>query len=359
MSLASPSAVPVTVLSGFLGAGKTTVLNRLLANREGRRLAVIVNDMSEVNIDAELIADAEPALTRADEALVAMSNGCICCTLREDLLIEVSRLARAGRFDAIVVESSGISEPMPVAETFTFESDTGEQLMDIARLDTMATVVDANQFFENYRTLEGLADRLLAVSGDDRRKIAPLLADQIEFADVILLSKTDLTPPTDVARVRAVVAALNPVALIYDAPLGDVPIDRLVDTGLFSLDKAGRHAGWLKELRGEHVPETEEYGISSFVYTAARPFVHDRLVEAVQRTRLKGVLRSKGLVWTTAEPGHALAWSQAGGIFSLKPFRAWRRRDDGAFAGGQKLVFIGMDMDETRLRRQLDAALAP
>jgi G3E family GTPase len=345
--------IPVTVLSGFLGAGKTTVLNHLLANRAGKKYAVIVNDMSEVNIDAELIKNNEVALDRSEERLVEMSNGCICCTLREDLLIEVEKLARDGRFDAIIIESSGISEPLPVAETFTFEDSLGKSLMRIARLDTMVTVVDAAQFMELYQSAETLATTGVGLDAADERTIVHLLTDQIEFADVILLSKTDLVVSKEVDIVRALITKLNPGAKVYEIKNGSISSEHIINTGLFSLEHAAENAGWLKELRGEHVPETEEYGISSFVFTAKRPFDHQKLTSLLESGVLKNILRSKGFAWVNNKPEVALMWSQAGNIINLDPYGYWTESGKEE----QKIVFIGTNLDKQRTTDFLMAAL--
>ncbi|MCU0678122.1 MAG: GTP-binding protein [Candidatus Pacebacteria bacterium] len=349
----SNSPVPVTVLSGFLGAGKTTVLNYLLKNRDGKKFAVIVNDMSEVNIDAELVKNGEVALDRAEERLVEMSNGCICCTLREDLLIEIEKLAAEGRFDAIIIESSGISEPLPVAETFTFEQADGRVLMDSARLDTMVTVVDAAQFMETWQSAEKLADRGMGVGGDDERTIVHLLTDQIEFADVVLLSKTDLATPEVINSVHALITKLNPRAKIISIKNGEVPLAEIINTGLFSLEVAVQNAGWLKELRGEHVPETEEYGISSFVYTAKRPFDSAKLQELLESGKLWNILRSKGFAWLASTPKTAMLWSQAGNIINIDPYGHWEDES----TAEQKIVFIGQQLDKELTKQYLNAAL--
>lgn len=346
---------PATVLSGFLGAGKTTVLNHLLKNREGKKFAVIVNDMSEVNIDAELVKNGEVALDRAEEKLVEMSNGCICCTLREDLLIEIEKLTREGKFDAIIIESSGISEPLPVAETFTFEQTDGSVLNDSAHLDTMVTVVDAAQFMDTWASAEKLTDRGMGVGDEDERTIVHLLTDQIEFADVILLSKVDLATPEKLLAVRGLITKLNPGAKILEIKNGEVPITEIVDTGLFSLEKAATNAGWLKEIRGEHIPETEEYGISSFVYTANRPFDGQKLNELLESGKLSNILRSKGFAWVNNKPELAMMWSQAGNIINLDPYGYWEEPSK----ANQKIVFIGQNLDKEVTRGYLDEILVP
>jgi G3E family GTPase len=351
------SPIPVTVFSGFLGAGKTTVLNHVLANRKGLRVAVIVNDMSEVNIDAELVKSNEAALDRTEEKLVEMSNGCICCTLREDLLKEVSKLAHEGKFDAILIESSGISEPLPVAETFTFEDENGKALMNIARLDTMVTVVDAKQFLENYQTSDTLVDKEIGLSNQDERTIVHLLTDQIEFADVVLLSKVDLAERSEVEKVKAIISSLNPAAKIYEIQKGNIDLHKILNTNLFSMDKAASNAGWLREMRGEHIPETEEYGISSFVFTANKPFSYNKLVELLESGKLKPVLRSKGFAWTDQKPTTAMMWSQAGNIINLDPYGHWNKRKDGSLNAEQKIVFIGVEMDKEGIVEELNNAL--
>ncbi len=323
--------IPVTVLSGFLGVGKTTVLNHILANRQGLKVAVIVNDMSEVNIDADLIENNELALDRTEEKLVAMSNGCICCTLREDLLLEVSKLTQEGKFDAILIESSGISEPLPVAETFTFEDVYGRTLMDIARLDTMVTVVDTKNFLTNFDSSKTLVDEKIGLSNADERSIVHLLTDQIEFADVILLSKVDISTVEEINKVKGLITKLNPDAKIYEIENGKIDLNKIINTNIFNFEKAAQNAGWLKEIRGQHIPETEEYGISSFVFKSYKPFDHKKLLDLLDSGKLKNILRSKGFVWTNKQEDIALMWSQAGNIINLDPYGYWSLQEDGKY----------------------------
>ncbi len=369
--------LPVTVLSGFLGAGKTTVLSHILNNRQSRKVAVIVNDMSEINIDSATV-QSEITLNRSEEKLVEMSNGCICCTLREDLLIEVGKLAADGRFDYLVIESTGISEPLPVAETFTFSDENGVSLQEVAALDTMVTVVDAVNFLPDYEAARNLKDTGESLGEEDERSVADLLVDQVEFADVILISKIDLVAPTEVERLTAVLRSLNTTARIIPVRNGEVDVDAVLNTGLFDFERAQQAPGWLKEMRGEHIPETEEYGIASFSYTARRPFHPAKFYQFLHNTQRYGkLIRSKGYFWLASRPEFAGQWNQAGGIarygfagmfWKAIPKSKWPT--DREYLESieehwqepfgdmrQELVFIGQGLDRPAITTALDDCL--
>ena len=369
--------LPVTVLSGFLGAGKTTILSNILNNRDEKKVAVIVNDMSEINIDSAIIQN-EVSLNRSEEKLIEMSNGCICCTLREDLLEEVTKLAQQKRFDYLVIESTGISEPLPVAETFTFSDEDGVSLSDVANLDTMVTVVDAVNFMKDYEEAKYLQETGESLGEDDERSVADLLIDQVEFADIILISKTDLVNSNDIESLKAIIKTLNTKAKIIAIAHRKVDINEVLNTGLFDFEKAQQAPGWLKEMRGEHIPETEEYGISSFVYEARRPFHPSKFFNFLHTTEQYGkLIRSKGYFWLATRPEFAGQWSQAGGIahygfagmfWKAVPKENWP--DDQEYLASiekqwvepfgdmrQELVFIGQGLNQKMMIKKLNDCL--
>ena len=372
--------LPVTVLSGFLGAGKTTVLTHILNNRQDKKVAVIVNDMSEINIDSSMVQN-EVQLSHKEEKLVEMSNGCICCTLREDLLLEVNKLAKEGRFDYLVIESTGISEPLPVAETFTFADEDGVSFSDVSKLDTMVTVVDAANFLKDYdeaKSLKDSGESLESLGEEDERSVADLLVDQIEFADVLLISKTDLVEKSELDKLIAIIKTLNTSAKIIPISNGKVDIENILNTGLFDFDKAEQAPGWLKEMRGEHIPETEEYGISSFAYKARKPFYPQKFFDFLHSKNLSGkLIRSKGYFWLATRPQFAGHWSQAGGIarygfagmfWKAVPEEQWPLDQDSLDSikenweepfgdMRQELVFIGQGLDKEQVFKELDACL--
>lgn len=375
--MSNPSLLPVTVLSGFLGAGKTTVLNHILNNRDGLKVAVIVNDMSEINIDAATVKN-EISFNRSEEKLIEMSNGCICCTLREDLLEEINRLAIEGKYDYLVIESTGISEPLPVAETFTFADEDGVSLSNVASLDTMVTVVDALNFLNDYDEAKSLQEVGESLGEEDERSVADLLVEQVEFADVLLISKIDLVSESELGRLQSILSTLNTEAIQIPIENGAVPVKQVLATGKFSFEKAQQAPGWLKELRGEHIPETEEYGISSFVFEARRPFHPQKFFDFLHSKEIAGkLIRSKGFFWLATRPQLAGSWSQAGGMarygaaglfWKSVPKDQWP--EDPEYLKSieeqwvepfgdmrQELVFIGQGLDKSDITARLHECL--
>jgi G3E family GTPase len=369
--------LPVTLLSGFLGAGKTTMLNHILQNREGLKVAVIVNDMSEINVDARLIRDGGAELSRVDEKLISMSNGCICCTLREDLLLEVRELAMQGKFDYLLIESTGISEPLPVAETFTFEDENGAQLSNIARLDTLVTLVDAVNFDSDYFTPDSLNERGIGVNEEDERGVVHLLTDQIEFANVLVITKCDLVEETELVELEELLHLMNPRATIVRSQMGNIPIGRVLNTQAFNEDWAAESKNWLAVKRGSEASEADEYGFQSFVFAARRPFHPARFHACVEGEVFGGVIRSKGVVWLANHNDIAAEWSQAGVLYNVHQAGIWAAsvpQDDWPDLPGfrdqamevwqapwgdrrTELIIIGQDLDQEEIIDELGECL--
>ncbi len=343
--------IPVTLISGFLGAGETTLLTHILTNKESLKVAVIVNDMASINIEAELIKKEETQFLQKEEKLVEMSNGCICCTLREDLLIEITKLANMNAFDAIIIESTGISEPLPVAETFTFEDDEGNSLSNIARLDACITVIDGVNFLNEFCASELLNTKEAGLNSDDERNISDLLASQVEFADIILINKIDLITKEEKEELIASIKKMNCKAKILPTLKGNVPLSEIMNTNLFNMEEAGQNPEWLQEERGSHKPESEEYGISSFVYKASKPFHPKRFWEFISNDT-DGIIRSKGFIWMADSPNNIDFWSQAGSSCSIEQYG-----DADEESKYQEIVFIGQGIDQGLVNKKLDTCL--